>query len=232
MATQNERIAEVLSSAARLQEIVPDAVLVGGAAAAWHAGHRESFDHDHVLGDLAERYAEVVEAVEASDGWVTSVRASSPPLTLLGSLDGVEAGLRQLRRTTPVEVEEVAVGGRVLRVPTLPEILRIKAYLVVQRNQVRDYLDSVALADRLGLDAAAATLTGIDDYYRDRSEVGDSVLTAVVQRLSEPAPRDSRVTRQLAAYKGLAERWHHWDDVVAECQQLADAVVEALEVRP
>lgn len=232
MATQNERIAEVLSSAARLQEIVPDAVLVGGAAAAWHAGHRESFDHDHVLGDLAERYAEVVEAVEASDGWVTSVRASSPPLTLLGSLDGVEAGLRQLRRTTPVEVEEVAVGGRVLRVPTLPEILRIKAYLVVQRNQVRDYLDSVALADRLGLDAAVATLTGIDDYYRDRSEVGDSVLTAVVQRLSEPAPRDSRVTRQLAAYKGLAERWHHWDDVVAECQQLADAVVEALEVRP
>ena len=30
----------VLSSAARLQEILPDAVLVGGTAAALHAGHR------------------------------------------------------------------------------------------------------------------------------------------------------------------------------------------------
>ncbi|HPZ70008.1 MAG TPA: hypothetical protein PLU19_14530, partial [Dermatophilaceae bacterium] len=137
---------DVLASAARLQEIVPGAVLVGGAAAAMYAGHRESFDHDHVLDDLAERYAEVVEAIEATDGWVTSVRASSPPLTLLGSLDGVEAGLRQLRRTRAVEVEEVRVGTRVLRVPTLPECLRIKAFLVVQRNQVRDYLDTVALA--------------------------------------------------------------------------------------
>ena len=39
----------VLASAARLQEVVPDAVLVGGSAAALHAGHRDSFDHDHVL---------------------------------------------------------------------------------------------------------------------------------------------------------------------------------------
>jgi len=29
--------------------------------------------------DVAERYAEIVEAVESTDGWVTSVRASSPP---------------------------------------------------------------------------------------------------------------------------------------------------------
>ena len=72
---------DVLASAARLQEIVPGAVLVGEAATAMYAGHRESFDHDHVLEDLAERYAEVVEAIEATDGWVTSVRASSPPLT-------------------------------------------------------------------------------------------------------------------------------------------------------
>jgi hypothetical protein len=57
---------EVLQSAARLQEIVPDAVPVGGAAAALHAGHRESFDHRHLLTDLAERYAGVVEAVAAS----------------------------------------------------------------------------------------------------------------------------------------------------------------------
>lgn len=216
----------MLASAAHLQEIVPDAVLVGGSAAAMYAGHRESFDHDHVLMDLSQRYAEVVEAVEATEGWVTSVRASSPPLTLLGSLDGVEAGLRQLRRVRPLEVEEFDVGGRRLRVPTIEECLRIKAYLVVQRNQTRDYLDVVALADRLGATVAASTLSSIDGYYRDRSEGDDSVLTVVVQRLSEPAPRDVRVTEQLASYKGLVERWHDWRAVVDDCRALADVIVE------
>ena len=59
-----------------------------------------------------------------------------PSLTLLGSLDGVEAGLRQLRRTRALEVEEVPVGDRVLRVPTLPECLRIKAFLEIGRAHV------------------------------------------------------------------------------------------------
>lgn len=224
----------VLESAARLQQVVPDAVLVGGSAAALYAHHRHSLDHDHnddrVLTDLTERYSQVVEAVESTDGWVTSVRASSPPLTLLGSLDGVEAGLRQLRRTRPLEVEEVVVpGGGRLRVPTLPESLRVKAFLVVQRNQVRDYLDTVALAQRMGHDGAVETLRGVDLYYADRSNGEDSVLTAVVQRLSEPSPRDSRVTIQLASYKGLEPRWHDWSAVVDECHRLADGLARGIE---
>lgn len=225
----SERLERVLASATRLQEVVPDAVLVGGSAAAYYAGHRESFDHDHVIADLAERYADIVEAIEATDGWVTSVRASSPPLTLLGSLDGVEAGLRQLRRVRPIEVEMVDVDGHPLRVPTLEECLRIKAYLVVQRNQVRDYLDTVALTDRLGRESAVSTVLGIDGYYADRSGEPDSVLTVLVQRLSEPNPRDTRVTGQLSSYKGLVPRWHDWAAVVADCTALADAVVERLE---
>lgn len=163
--------------------------------------------------DLA-RYADVVEAVEATEGWATSVRASSPPLTLLGSLDGVEAGLRQLRRTRPLEIEVVDVRGHALRVPTLEECLRVKAYLVVQRNQVRDYLDVVALAERLGAEGARLVVRGIDHYYADRSGEGDSVLTVVVQRLSEPSPRDERVTRQLTSYKELVPRWQDWGAVV------------------
>lgn len=215
-----------MQSAARLQQVVPDAVLVGGSAAALYAGHRESFDHDHVLADLAERYEQVLEAVEATEGWVTSVRASRPPMTLLGSLGGIEAGLRQLRRTRPLEVVEIQVPeAGSLRVPTYAEMLRIKAYLVVLRNQVRDYLDVVALVESTGLAEAAGVLAGMDDYYDDRSGVDDSVLTALVQRLSQPEPRDAAVTRELAAYKGLAERWHDWTTVVTACERLADAVV-------
>jgi hypothetical protein len=62
-------LAAVLDSAARLQQVVPDAVLVGGSAAAWHAGYRDSFDHDHVLPDLTERFDLVLEATLATDGW-------------------------------------------------------------------------------------------------------------------------------------------------------------------
>jgi len=41
----------VLSSAARLQQILPDAVLVGGTASAIYVEHRFSRDADHVLND-------------------------------------------------------------------------------------------------------------------------------------------------------------------------------------
>jgi hypothetical protein len=160
------------------------------------------------------------------------VRASRPPLTLLGSLGGIEAGLRQLRRVRPLEVVEVAVPcAGPLRVPTLPEILRVKAYLVVQRNQVRDYLDLVALADRVG-GGAVEVLSRIDDYYVDRSAVVDSVLTGLVQRLSEPRPRDVRVTGQLASYKRLDVRWQDWAVVVAACARLADELLRVVEDRP
>ena len=154
---------QVLASAARLQEVVPDAVLVGGSAAALHAGHRDSFDHGHVLADLVERYQEVLEAVEATEGWATSVRASKPPFTIMGSLGGVEAGLRQMRRQRPLETCEIDLGdGAVVVAPTAAEALRVKAYLVVQRNVVRDYLDVVALVDHLGEDAAVEVLSNID----------------------------------------------------------------------
>ena len=51
-------------------------------------------------------------------------------------------------------------------------------------------------------------------------------MTALVQRLSEPNPRDSRATTQLAAYKGLVARWQQWGTVVDDCAALADAIVE------
>jgi hypothetical protein len=220
-------LADVLASAADLQRAVPDAVLVGGAAAALHAGHRASFDHDHVLPDLAERYAQVLEAVEATEGWATSVRASRPPMTIMGSLGGIEAGLRQLRRSRPLETCEVELDAEhVVIAPTAAEALRVKAYLMVQRNAVRDYLDVVALADHLGRDEAVAVLRGIDDYYRDRSDEHGSVLTALVLRLAQPEPRDPEVTRELPRYKALDERWHDWASVVAACEELALGLVE------
>ena len=224
---RDQVLQRVLESAALLQQLIPDAVLVGGSAAALHAGHRVSLDHDHVLADLAQRYAEILEVVESADGWATSVRASKPPMTIMGSLGGIEAGLRQLRRTRPLETIRVDVApDMTVTAPTIEESLRIKAYLIVQRNQVRDYLDVVALADRLGFDDAVEVLEHIDDYYVDRSGERASVVTALVLRLAKPAPLDTDVIDELPRYKGIVEQWQDWEDVVDACKRLALALAE------
>ena len=208
--------------------MVPDAVLVGGAAAALYAGHRDSFDHDHVLIDLKDRFDAVLEALEATDGWVTNRVA--PFKLILGELGDIEAGVRQLIRTRPLEVARVTLdSGDVVQVPTLPEILRIKAYLIVARNQTRDYLDVVALAEQMTGGEAVATLTSIDDYYADQHGEGQGIASQLVRQLSDPRPADSRTTRQLHRYKNLDPRWHEWSAVVRACQDLAAGMVEEVE---
>lgn len=224
-------LAAVLESAARLQEVVPDAVLVGESAAAWHASHRASFDHDHVLHDLAERFELVLEAIETTDGWVTN--RVTPGKIILGELGDIEAGVRQMIRRRPLETEEIALpSGRTLRVPTIDETLRIKAYLIVRRNQTRDFLDVAALADRIGLDRAASILAEIDGYYADQLGEGDGFATQVARQLAEPKPRDSRTTRELARYKQLAPRWHDWQAIKRICQALADRMLRPSGATP
>lgn len=217
--------AEVLESAARLQRLVPDAVLVGGSAAALHAHHRVSFDHDHVLTDLRERFDAVLDAVESDNGW--ALNRLTPGKIILGSLDGIETGIRQLIRSRPLEVEVVTLpSGAAVTVPTVDEALRIKAFLIVRRNQVRDYLDVAALADRMGAEAAATVLAGIDDYYADPRAGDEAVSTQLARQLADPKPADSRTLSELGHYKGLDSRWASWDNVTAVLAELAAGLVE------
>ncbi|HET6342964.1 MAG TPA: hypothetical protein VFG78_12375 [Gemmatimonadota bacterium] len=216
----------MLDAATRLQEVLPEAVLVGGSAAAHHAGHRVSLDDDHVLSDLRDRFDEVLGALEQTDGWVTSrVR---PQVLILGSLDGVETGIRQLVRRRPLEVELVTVGDRPLRVPTLEEILRIKSWLVLRRNATRDYLDVVALAERLGLGDSARVILGMDDYYEDQvGPGGRRVATQLAKQLADPAPYDLSEV-DLAHYRKLEGRWRDWGNVVHSTRRLAAEVLDRL----
>ncbi len=201
---------DVLEAAARLQELFPDAV---------------SFDDDHVLADLRGRFEEVLQALEQTDGWVTArVR---PPVLILGRLDGIETGIRQLIRRKPLEVEVVKVGQRRLRVPTLAEILRIKAWLVLRRNATRDYLDLVALAERLGTEAPHVVLT-LDEFYADQVGAGGArVATQLAKQLAEPLPYDLSEV-DLAHYRKLSARWRSWDNVVAAGRSLAADVLDLL----
>ncbi len=217
---------EVLRSAARLQALVPDAVLVGGSAAAFYAGHRDSYGHDHVVADLGNRFDIVLEALESDPEWV--LNRATPGKIILGSLGDIEAGVRQLMRRRPLEVQTVqAPGGGSIAVPTAEETLRIKAYLIVKRNQARDYIDVAALSDHFGVNWSASVLNRIDDYYdADAGDDQTAVASQLLRQLGDPRPRDSQTTRQLSSYKNLAPRWASWDAVARQCMAIADAMLE------
>jgi hypothetical protein len=210
---------DVLEKAARLQALIPGAVLVGGSAAALYAHHRESRDHDHVVADLVERFDSILENLEALGDWSTA--RIQPGKIILGELGGIETGVRQLLRGRPLESTEVQVRGQRLLVPTAAEILRVKAWLALSRNQTRDYLDIAALAESMGLDEAAVVLAGIDDYYADINRRPEAVATQLARQLADPRPRDAEVTTQLASYKALDPRWHDWSTVKAVLADLA-----------
>lgn len=114
----------MLASAARPQGILPGAVLVGGTASAIHADHRFSRDADHVLTDLRQHFDEVLAQLELIAGWKTArVRR---PVQILGSLDGIETGIRRLLRDEPLETTVMEYRGARITIPTEGEILRIK----------------------------------------------------------------------------------------------------------
>lgn len=207
MEAENENLPEwerLLAAERHLQYLVPGTVLVGGTAAAIHANHRVSIDADHVIEDLRERFDEVLAALEAAAGWQTE--RIQRPVLILGQLDGILTGIRQLRRTQPLETEMVAG----LRVPTLPEIARIKAWLLATRGTVRDYLDTVVLFERLGEDATIAALQRFDDIYRQPN--GTSPLAEVSERLAAAKPADLAGI-DLRRYRGLRPPWNDWNHV-------------------
>jgi hypothetical protein len=93
---------------AHLQRIFPEAVLMGGTAAAIYAGHRLSADADHVLSDLRGKFDQVLAQLESVAGWQTA-RVQSP-VQILDRLDGIETGIRQLIREQPLETRQIKIG--------------------------------------------------------------------------------------------------------------------------
>ena len=207
---------QVLSAATRLQTILPDAVLVGGTAAAVHAGHRFSRDADHVLTDLRAHFDEVLSQLESVAGWKTA--RTRRPVLILGSLDGIETGVRQLIRQAPLETTVLDHQGVQLAVPTAAETLRIKGLLILRRNATRDYLDFAALSEHLGVQETAEALRSFDELYPQDN--GESALQQLQIQLASPVPYDLDDI-ELREYKHLDQRWHDWESVKATCASAA-----------
>lgn len=213
----------VLSAATRLQRILPDAVLVGGTAAALYAQHRLSRDADHVLPDLRARFDAVLVELEAIAGWKTA--RVQRPVQILGSLDGIETGVRQLIREEPLETIQIDCHGARLTVPTQGEMLRIKGVLILKRNATRDYLDFTALAERLGFDQVVAALRSFDRLYPQPNE--ESALQQLQVQLANPLPYDLEETN-LAEYKNLDRQWQDWNRVKTFCARCATILFDRI----
>jgi len=214
---------QVLAAAAHLQNILPDAVLVGGTAAAIYAGHRLSTDADHVLTDLRQRFDQVLAELESVAGWKTArIRR---PVQILGSLDGIETGVRQLIREQPLDTTDIERFGQLLTVPTLAEMLRIKAVLILKRNATRDYLDFAALADRMSDEDTVQALRSFDSIYPQPN--GESALQQLQIQLASPLPYDLDEVA-LAEYKHLTPTWHNWSAVQSACTACATMIFDRI----
>ncbi|MCY4522782.1 MAG: nucleotidyl transferase AbiEii/AbiGii toxin family protein [Caldilineaceae bacterium] len=219
----------LLLATADLQEVVDNAVLVGGTAAALAASHRYSHDSDHVLPDLENRFAEITERLASTPGWHTA--RIREPVLILGSLHGIRMGLRQLLRPDPLEAETIVFRGRPIRVPTYAEILRIKGFLVIRRNAVRDYVDCCALLQRLDDAGLAVALTPFDRLYAFDQPSGEPPLYRLAMRLVNPVPDDLENAdgRQLESRAG--HPWT-WEATAKACLQQGLRVMDLVDRSP
>lgn len=203
----------LLQSASHLQELVPGAVLVGGTAVALYAQHRMSEDHGHVLVDLTDHYRVIFDALSSNPDFVVSRRHSKSPVTILGTLDGYRAGVRQLRRLAPLETCIYTLSnGKALTVPTLEEVLRVKAYLAVTRTTLRDYIDVAALAYTIGVQQSVRVLKTLPRYYEDSK---NTLLRDLRELMLEPNPKDG--FSDYRKFTGLAPILQDWGNVYKIC---------------
>lgn len=212
---------EVISAAARLQGIIPDAVLVGGTAVALYAEHRFSIDADHVFKDLKTRFDDVLHQLDEVAGWKTA--RTNAPVQILGSLNGVQTGLRQLIRNAPLETREFPTKYGRITIPTEEELLRIKGLLIVKRNATRDYVDFAALASRLDKNRIITALLRMNDLYDNIPKTVGTPIENLLRSLSDPKPNDLN-QEELKGYKGISKEFSEWENVRQICLTSATEV--------
>jgi hypothetical protein len=98
----------------------------------------------------------------------------------------------------------------VLVLGRLAEMARIKAWLLLTRHTVRDYLDTVVLLERLGETSVPDAFGSFDDIYPQTS--GASPLAELCERLAAAAPQDV-ASVDLATYRRLRPPWNDWAHV-------------------
>lgn len=189
-------------------------VAVGGTAAAIYAGHRLSMDTDHLLMDLRGHFDEVLDKLSESKEWKTA--RLQRPVLILGSINDCEVGFRQSLRTLPIETVKVETRFGDLEIPTLDEMIGMKAFLLYKRNALRDYLDFAALAECTTDNEVLGSLMKLDERYGELQT--HSLRLDVSRSLVNPEPVDLEGT-DISRYKSLSPEWYDWTRTSDICRK-------------
>jgi len=158
----------------------------------------------------------VLKEVEKEAGWIT--KRIDPPVLILGHFQGVRTGIRQLIRQAPLETTKV----RGLKIPTIEEMIRIKAYLIVKRNTTRDFIDCIALSDHAGIIKTLEALSSLDKLYPQEGE--NSISQQLIIQLAEPKPWDLFET-DLTNYRSIAKEYSDWNIIKQRAMLLAQKIL-------
>ncbi|MEB3020238.1 MMPL family transporter [[Mycobacterium] crassicus] len=244
----------VVKSAAKLKDLVPDAVCVSDPLALRGCGLAEvstsKIEALPVAAGSAPTGGTVVSHALAklTGGWQARTgtgralpRAVRPvhPVTvwrrrLAIALDALETeawaaneiGLQGpvLARTRPMETAAVQLPtGDRLQIPTGAETLRLTGYLLMARNNRRDYAELAELVEVLDPQTVADALSGIDRYYSGQPAERQWMATQLVCRLAEPEPTDpdDELAGDSAPRAGT-----DWEQVRERCLSVAVAMLE------
>ena len=186
---------------------------------ALYAQHRLSIDIDFVLQNLRGQFEEVRDRLLDAPGWQEA--RIRPPYLILGSVDEIDVGFRQLRRQSPIDTQVVQTKAGPLTIPTAQEMLAIKAFLTYDRNYTRDFYDFAELASRLRQEAVVSGLVSLDEKMGWERQ--PTVLLEVIKALVLCEPRDLE-THGFETLHFLAPRLKSWGEVKAVCQGIGQAL--------
>jgi heme transporter len=237
----------VLKSAARLKDLVPDAITVADPLAFTGCGPMDVKGGD----DTTTHELAVASTTPGANGHSKTKRfvggishrngsgRAAPrtfrpvhPVTLWRgrlsvALDALEAEAETdqptFERRSPVETTHVQLPtGDRLQIPTGAETLRLKGYLIMSRNSSRDYAEFAELVDTMEPETAALVLAGMDRYYCCQSPRRQWIATQLVRRLADPHPSDLNDDGSWPGPDGKA----NWEEVRQRCLSVAVAMLE------
>ncbi len=231
LAPSGSDLRTVVKSAAKLKTLAPQSITVADPLAFSGCQPRK------VLGSsrLVDADGQLTVAIaNPAHGKTVAVKLPKHPVTMWrGRLDvaldalAAQAGATDesrsfMRRSSPLETTNVLLPtGDRLQIPTGAETLRLKSFLIIQRNTTRDFTDFAELVDSMGIQTAAEVLSGMDRYYSCQPARRHWVATQLVRRLAEPRPSDAP---ESAVSGPGADR--EWARVRQGCLTVAVAMLE------
>lgn len=216
-----EQLIDVVKVGVKANREVPGSVALGGTICSLFAHHRVSSDIDFVLSDLSQRFEEIREEIREHLFEIPEWKEArvQVPVLILGSLNGYEIGYRQLRRSVPIETQVIDTPDGKLVVPTLPELIRTKAFLTYNRNYTRDFFDFAELSCLFETDEVVDILSDLDEKFRWEKQ--PAILVEVIKKLLSPNPLDLYNEKHgFDQLRFIDPKLKTWEQVVDRCQEI------------